>query len=715
MASTPVKPPRAPRKAPSRLAEAKASRVGALIAVGGDGQPAWTPRRFDALAHEAYVLNVVANVCISKITKAISALPLMVEQGSVRSDQHPVLDLIRSPNPMQRQLRFLRAVTAFHKICGNSYIEAVRPKSGPPRELWCLRPDRVAVLEGETGIPAGYRYETHKGRVDFMVDPVSGRCDLLHMREFHPLNDWYGMADTEAAARSIDQFNAASAHNAALLQNGVKPSGFLVVKTSVSPEVIERAEAVIADKWAGTDNAGKVHVLGGDWSFVETGQTFKDMEFYEGIQQRTREICAAYGVPHVLVVPGEATYSNRDQAYLELYEATILPEADTLLDDIGQWLKQWFPGRWRLTYDKDQIWALTLRRVEHRKQVVMEFEKRLITRDEAREALQYEPAADGGGEYFGVAAPAEPAEPKPEPPPQVPVKAKSIEPEDIGGDVPDEAMTATVMPVLRDIVSAYGQRVFEELAIEASFSLLDPRVTQFLEEFGATRIRQLVGTTTRRELAETLRDGVANGESTADLVKRIRGVFTEASRERAQMIAETEMTNASGFAGQVAMDEAGVQFKVWSATVDDLVRDTHRAMDGQIQPAGEPYVSPSGARGMHPGGFDSAAESVRCRCASLVFIPGIDGPLPENLRARFQLDEDGEPVKSARRTKRRQSLAQRRKAREAMRGPLEARLLEAVRKGFAEQEAYVVRRLRLAAVRIVVDAPKPAGDYELVG
>ena len=632
-------PATSPRFDAASYANAKASRVGALLQVGGVGQPAWSPRRYDSFALEAYVLNIVANVCITKRTRAIAALPLMVEAGGTRTAEHPVLQLLRRPNPMQQQTRFLRAVTTFSAIAGNSFVEAVGAKGRPPRELWCLRPDRVTILEGATGLPFGYRYETPRGRVDFPVDQLTGRSDLLHLREFHPLNDWYGLAETEPAGRSIDQFNAASSHNAALLQNGVRPSGFLVIKTAASPEQLERAQAVIADKWAGTENAGKAQVLGGDWDWIAAGQTIKDMEFWEGIQQRTREICAAYGVPHVLVVPGEATYSNRDQAYLELYEATVLPEADVLLADLTSWLQGWFPGRWKLTYDKDQIWALTPRRVEHRKQVVLEFEKQLITRDEAREALQYEPAEEGGDEYFGQAAreaqaaaaaagqqagPAGPSGParKPGGSKGAPRPfeaaggavgaAKAIDPDDAAGDLPDDALVAATRPVMQEIIAAAGQQVFEELAVDISFDLLDPRVTGYLDVWGATRIRQLVGTTTRQLLADTLSEGVAKGESTAKLVERVRATFTAAGAERAQKIAETEVTNASGFAGQMAMEDAGVAFKVWMATMDSHTRDTHRTLDGQIQPTGEPFLSPSGAKGMHPGGFGVGSEDIYC-------------------------------------------------------------------------------------------------------
>lgn len=55
----------------------------------------------------------------------------------------------------------------------------------------------------------------------------------------------------------------------------------------------------------------------------------------------------------------------------------------------------------------------------------------------------------------------------------------------------------------------------------------------------------------------------------------------------------------------------------WDSAGDGRVRDTHTAMNGQRRAMGEPFVSPSGARMMHPGDTSlgaSASEIVQCRC-----------------------------------------------------------------------------------------------------
>jgi phage portal protein BeeE len=88
------------------------------------------------------------------------------------------------------------------------------------------------------------------------------------LKKFHPLNDWYGLSSIEAAAYSIDQHNEASAWNQALLQNGARPSGALIVKSGengeggyLSEEQYVRVKNQMEDVYSGSANAGRPMLL----------------------------------------------------------------------------------------------------------------------------------------------------------------------------------------------------------------------------------------------------------------------------------------------------------------------------------------------------------------------------------------------------------------------------------------------------------------------
>ncbi|MDW8259887.1 MAG: phage minor head protein [Geminicoccaceae bacterium] len=129
-------------------------------------------------------------------------------------------------------------------------------------------------------------------------------------------------------------------------------------------------------------------------------------------------------------------------------------------------------------------------------------------------------------------------------------------------------------------------------------------------------------------MRETLVEGFDEGASTWQLMDRIEDAFLGVSRSRARKIAETEVTIAQGVSTQTAMEQAGLEYKQWLSTGDGHVRDTHRAMHGQVKRVNEPFVSPSGATGMHPGGFGVPEEDIYCRCAAIPLFPGSSEPEP---------------------------------------------------------------------------------------
>lgn len=387
-----------------RRAQTKASAAGAAISAFNVGQPVWTERRYDQLADEAYVRNAVAFRCVKMIASAAATIPwLLTDRKGVEIDEHPLLDLVTRPAPMIGGYSLFEAFYAYLLLAGNSYLESVGPSdTKPPKELWTLRPDRMRVIPGRFGLPEGYEYEANGQKMTWAVDPVTGMGPILHMKEFHPINDWYGLSRVEPAAYGVDRHNAASAHNKALLDNGARPSGAMIFKPimvngvaqAAPQEAIAAAETRLKERHGGFENAGRPLVLGGNIDWQEMGISPRDMDFGAGKEDAARDICTSFGVPHILIVPGASTYNNTREAKLELYEDTVLPLVDKGLDALDAWLTPRFGDRLKLGVDLDEVSALEPRRETKRKATVELFEKRVITRDEARASLQYEPLKD---------------------------------------------------------------------------------------------------------------------------------------------------------------------------------------------------------------------------------------------------------------------------------------------------------------------------------
>lgn len=374
--------------------ERKMSRSGPLLSINTLLPARWTPRRYDKLAEAGYQRNVIAYRCIRLIAQSVASIPLLVQDGQGRDlVAHPLLRLLTQPNPTMSKMAFIETIISQQLIAGNAYIEAVRGDGGqPPRELWPLRPDRMKIIAGGSGLPMAYEYGAGGKTVRWPADPVTGQSDILHLKSFHPIDDWYGQGPLEAALLSIDQHNEASQWNQSLLQNAARPSGALVYAPKDGPNQLSdtqfaRLKQELHEQMEGANNAGRPLLLEGglEWRAMSLSPT--DMDWKQGRDAVARDIALAFGVPAQLIgLPDAQTYANLREARLSFYEETVLPLAFALRDALSGWVLPMFGDDLTLALDLDEVSALALRREALWSKVA---EADFLTTAEKRQALGY--------------------------------------------------------------------------------------------------------------------------------------------------------------------------------------------------------------------------------------------------------------------------------------------------------------------------------------
>jgi HK97 family phage portal protein len=354
--------------------------------------------RYDQLANEGYAHNVIAYRCIQLIARGIGSIPWILYNHTHELEKHPLIDLLRSPNIKQADASFREEMISHLLINGNAYVLKSLDANNNPVELSLLRPDRVKIVNDEKTFIRSFEYTIGHKKYIFPVHPITGQCQVLHIKFFNPLDDLYGMGPLEAAAKAIDQHNAVGEHNLALLQNGGRPSGAFIVKPSdYGPSLTERQrESLSRDlraAYEGAGNAGRVLFLEGDFDWKEMGLNLKDLDFIEGKNLSAREISQAFGVPPMLVgVPGDATFANYKEARYHLWEDTILPLMDLILSEFNKWLTDHYSENINIAYDADSIPALSLRRESSWAKIA---EVDFLTTNEKREAVGYGHIANG--------------------------------------------------------------------------------------------------------------------------------------------------------------------------------------------------------------------------------------------------------------------------------------------------------------------------------
>lgn len=631
-------------------------------------EPIWTARSFKKFAEEGLRKNPYVFRAVSLIARSIAGVPVLLYERSSEGPRevydHPALDLLRSPNPLDRTYSaIIEAFVSTLLIGGEAYLLRL-PDGGRPREIWLLRPDLVSVRRNAQGLPVRYEYDAGKGRsIEYKPEQV------LHMRFWHPLDLNKGLSPLEAASASVDMNNAGRAWNVALLQNAGIPAGALEVDGSLTEEQRERLTHVFRRRHAGPRNAGRVLLLEGGIRYSPVGLDARELSWLDGLKLSAREIAIAYGVPPELLGDSEnKTYSNYQEARRAFYTETVLPLADRLFEELSSFVARPYSDTLYYAYDPDQIEALAEDRNAVWERVLKALDRSMLTINEAREAAGYSPIEGGdvrlmpatlipvdarevGGGGAKAAFPSAPETAR---------YWKAFDRERIGyeraledrvyrllsadyaavareleagGDWErallgrEEAWMKTLTASTYVVSEAFARRTLRELTGKSVKSdmirqAILSRVSSWLATEGLRRVRGILETT-RRHVARLLADGVAEGEGIPELAKRVRRGFSTAGRARAVRIARTEVVGASNLGAHIGAEESGLELdKYWVATADDRTRDDHAIADGQKVRLDEAFTV-GGYMMKYPGDSSMgapASEIVNCRC-TVAFRP----------------------------------------------------------------------------------------------
>jgi len=325
--------------------------------------PIWTKKNIARLTEAGYQNCCTVYACINERAGGAAGVPWQVFQKPMAKDtkkvlleDHALTRLMRRPNPMEGQSAFIMKTLAFYLISGNSYLSRNGPNDpdAPPMEMWSIRPDRMKVLPGNQMQPVrGYRYTVNAKDTDFKFE------EILHLKSFSPLDDWYGLSPINVASKEIDILSMTRESNMKLLQNDCRPSGGLVVEGSLEEEGRKDLEKQLEEKYQGYKNTGRPMVLEGGVRWEPWALTPKDMDGLNSDKMNSRKICSVYNVaPEIIGDAENKTYSNYKEARKALYTEAILPDLDMLADEFNNWLTPAFGDNLILEYNKDAIEAI---------------------------------------------------------------------------------------------------------------------------------------------------------------------------------------------------------------------------------------------------------------------------------------------------------------------------------------------------------------------
>jgi len=338
---------------------------------------------FSTLAREGYQTNPYVYAAIDIIAKNVSTIEITVidrKRGNVEVNKDDIVRLLKNPNPNQSWKSFVKQVVVDFYISGNVYILATDTKK--PAALYILRPDKVNIIRDSdfyslTPIK-GYKY----GNKQYSPKEV------LHIKNYNPLDDLYGLSPLTALSKSIILSNRAKDWNINLLENNARPSGALISKERLSEKQIAFLRQQINEIYSSPENAGRPLILEGGLDWKEMSLRPSDLNWQEVINTTAKEIAVALGIPIQVFLRDTGT-SNAGfrNALKSLFYNTVFPFCDLLIGELNRWLVPMFNPDYEIVYDKDDVPALSEDAVQVWDRVIRARLAGILTKNEARRFL----------------------------------------------------------------------------------------------------------------------------------------------------------------------------------------------------------------------------------------------------------------------------------------------------------------------------------------
>lgn len=160
-------------------------------------------------------------------------------------------------------------------------------------------------------------------------------------------------------------------------------------------------------------------------------------------------------------------------------------------------------------------------------------------------------------------------------------------------------------------------------------SIFEQRMLEWVATQALSKAR-MIAATDYGDIQDAIADGVAAGDGSFAIAKRIRDK-SSLTPSRAATVARTEVHAAATYgsieSSRALQEETGVKLvKEWLPTQDDRTRPEHRAMAGKVIGMDEQFSVPSSEGGIdymdRPGDSSaSAANLINCRCGLLTYEP----------------------------------------------------------------------------------------------
>jgi len=307
----------------------------------------------------------------------------------------PINRLLKRPNPTQSFPDLIEALFVYRDITGDAYLTQVdNVASKEILQLFVLPSDQTKIVGGPFTNPVtGYRFSP-------MSKDIIPPEKVMHWKYFNPRwgsdgRQLYGLSPLVAASQNINSDNAGVDNETASFANeGVK--GILTGTNDTEIEFTkEQTDMLIKKLKKATTRAkqgeGNVMFNRAPMNYLKIGETPVNLGVLDSRKYNKEVLCNILHVHPSLLSSDASTLNNLTEARKSLLTMSVMPDMDSLRDNLNTMFQRSFGEQWFIDYD---IMAISELQDDLEKLSKTLVNMDWITINEKRAATQYEEYKD---------------------------------------------------------------------------------------------------------------------------------------------------------------------------------------------------------------------------------------------------------------------------------------------------------------------------------
>lgn len=380
----------------------KKNPIGALEIAGRQPRGGELLPRFNMASHlKVHLTNAYCFAAIKAISRDVASVPVLVKKRSIKKgkytwtedEKHEVYKLINSPNPHETRSQLTERLFMATIDTGNGYWHYTDRGDRPeiPGEFWHVQPDWVKPIVDSSG--KLQRYHITNAGLTFRAETDM----LIHWKLANPEGDFYGIPPSLVIKETIMTELNLQQYVKDFFGNFALAGSVFSTDQTLNPAQREATRVEIEKLLTGSGNRFKTAIMDRGQKLERLSHTLKDLVPKEMEQIIIDKVCAAYQVPPgKLMMFGDMTFANADKMDKIYGRDTVRPHGKLFAEVLTlQFIEPRYGDDIRLEWDEDSFPGLQRDFKSESETYGGLKDKEIITTNEAREKLGFDPHPDG--------------------------------------------------------------------------------------------------------------------------------------------------------------------------------------------------------------------------------------------------------------------------------------------------------------------------------